>query len=86
VNIPAEQGVERTFKVIDLCLTKEQLDEISPLVHKAARDQQNIFFIATAVPFWSAEQGETVWHFQVAALPARAAYKIAKLIRQAIEP
>ena len=73
VNVPQQQ-------VIRLQLTQEQAEELAPLAIQAARNHQNVLFVAVTVPFWS-EQG-TVWEFQVVEIPARIGQKVVKLVRE----
>jgi hypothetical protein len=67
--------------VIKLALTLGQTEQLTPLVREAAGNRENVLFVATAVPFWSPQDGETVWELQVVSLPAKIGHKIVKLIR-----
>lgn len=71
-------------EVIDPALDDDRAAALAPLVKQAARARQNVLFIATVALFWSVELGKVVWRLQATMVPARAASKIVKLIRQAI--
>jgi hypothetical protein len=67
--------------VIKLELTPGQTEQLTPLAIEAAGNRENVLFVAGAVPFWSPQNGETVWKLQVVTLPAKIGHKIVKLIR-----
>lgn len=73
-----------TERFVELALTEAQADRLSPVVHAAAADGRNTLFVATSAPF-QADDGERVWRFQVATLPATAAYRVVRLIRKLLD-
>jgi hypothetical protein len=81
----AQKPFEAHSMVIDLPLTEAQTSQLAPLVHTATADHKNVLFVATVAPFWSVEEGQTIWRFQVVPLPARDGFKVIKLIRKIVD-
>ena len=68
--------------VVRLTLTPEQASQLSTLVLTAARNHQNVIFLAVTVPSWLPEEGSTVWEMEVVSLPATLGQKFKKLISE----
>jgi hypothetical protein len=66
--------------VVRLRLTHQQTKEITPLVHKAAVQRENVLFVAVAGPSWSPEDGAVIWEFQASLIRAKCGERVKKLI------
>jgi len=69
--------------VVRLQLTPDQATRLALIAGDAARDGQNVLFIATASPRFS--EGETVWELQALRVKASAAGRVKKAIITAAE-
>jgi hypothetical protein len=72
--------------VVRLRLTAEQTEQLTSLALQAARRHENAIFLAVTVPFWSSEDGRTVWALEVVTMAAKLGEKIKKLIRNGSNP
>jgi hypothetical protein len=67
-------------KVIRVRLSAEQTKQITPLVHKAAAQRENVIFFAVACPFWSPNEGAVIWELQVSRIRAKCGQRVRKAI------
>jgi len=78
-----EQG-ELTFterqNVVCLQLTPEQTKQLAPLAIEAGKRHENTVFVAVTVPYWSRQDGATLWELQVVRIKAKLGAKVKKLI------
>jgi len=66
--------------IIRLRLTDQQREQLAPLAGEAARDGQNVLFVATVVPFWDKDEGAVIWRLEVIRIKATAGGKVKKAI------
>jgi hypothetical protein len=69
--------------LIRIRLTPEQALQLAPLAIGAASQQQNVLFVATAIPYWSRQDEGTVWDLQVKTIPAEIGRRLKKLVLSA---
>jgi hypothetical protein len=66
--------------ILRIRLTAEQTKQLSPLVTEAARDGQNVLFVAVTSPCWSQEEGAVIWEFEVCKIRAKCGQRVKKAI------
>jgi hypothetical protein len=64
--------------VISIRLTRDQSEQLAPIVRSAVGDRKHVLFIAAAVP--SLRDEGVVWHLQVKPVDQKTSQKLKKLL------